>query len=133
MICRDAAGKALGANATVIVRSTANVEDLAGMSGAGLYDSVPNVALGRAGAFGGAVAEVWASLYTRRAVLSRRAAGLHLTILRNKENRGLGGALGGGGGAHTRITWALMFLPKSENNMTQHSVFQGFGRSSFLS
>ena len=57
------------------MRSSANVEDLAGMSGAGLYDSIPNVPAGDAGALGKAVAEVWASLYTRRAVLSRRAAG----------------------------------------------------------
>ena len=70
------AGKALGSNATVIVRSTANVEDLAGMSGAGLYDSIPNVALATSGAFEKALASVWASLYTRRAVLSRRAAGM---------------------------------------------------------
>ena len=69
------AGKALGSSATVIVRSTANVEDLAGMSGAGLYDSIPNVALNNSGAFDKALAGVWASLYTRRAVLSRRAAG----------------------------------------------------------
>ncbi len=69
------AGKALGSDATAIVRSTANVEDLAGMSGAGLYDSIPNVALGTSGAFEKALVTVWASLYTRRAVLSRRAAG----------------------------------------------------------
>ncbi|DBA93500.1 hypothetical protein WJX82_005630 [Trebouxia sp. C0006] len=69
-------GKALGNDATVIVRSTANVEDLAGMSGAGLYDSIPNIALGTSGAFEKALASVWASLYTRRAVLSRRAAGV---------------------------------------------------------
>ena len=72
------AGKALGSDATVIVRSTANVEDLAGMSGAGLYDSIPNIALASSGAFDQALAGVWASLYTRRAVLSRRAAGGHL-------------------------------------------------------
>lgn len=59
----------------MIVRSTANVEDLAGMSGAGLYDSIPNVALGDSGAFEKALTGVWASLYTRRAVLSRRSAG----------------------------------------------------------
>ena len=76
------AGKALGSDATVIVRSTANVEDLAGMSGAGLYDSIPNIALGTSGAFEKALASVWASLYTRRAVLSRRAAGQHLIYLR---------------------------------------------------
>ena len=69
------AGKALGSDATVIVRSSANVEDLAGMSGAGLYDSIPNVPLASSGAFETALTSVWASLYTRRAVLSRRAAG----------------------------------------------------------
>lgn len=69
------AGKALGNDATVIVRSTANVEDLAGMSGAGLYDSIPNIALSTSGAFEKALTGVWASLYARRAVLSRRAAG----------------------------------------------------------
>jgi phosphoglucan,water dikinase len=56
------------------VRSSANVEDLAGMSGAGLYESVPNVNASDTDGFGRAVARVWASLYTRRAVLSRRAA-----------------------------------------------------------
>ena len=56
-----------------IVRSSANVEDLEGLSGAGLYDSIPNVP---ANELGEAVAAVWASLYTRRAVLSRRAAGI---------------------------------------------------------
>ncbi|CAI5481687.1 unnamed protein product [Closterium sp. Yama58-4] len=64
------------ANARLIVRSSANVEDLAGMSGAGLYDSVPDVTLSEPASFGRAVASVWASLFTRRAVLSRRAAGV---------------------------------------------------------
>jgi phosphoglucan,water dikinase len=63
-------------NARLIVRSSANVEDLAGMSGAGLYESIPNVKLSEPESFGKAVAEVWASLYTRRAVLSRRVAGV---------------------------------------------------------
>ncbi|KAK3139710.1 hypothetical protein QOZ80_5AG0388410 [Eleusine coracana subsp. coracana] len=63
-------------NARLIVRSSANVEDLAGMSAAGLYDSIPNVSLCDPSAFGAAVGQVWASLYTRRAVLSRRAAGV---------------------------------------------------------
>lgn len=62
--------------ATLIVRSSANVEDLEGMSGAGLYESIPNVKLSEPESFGKAVAEVWASLYTRRAVLSRRVAGV---------------------------------------------------------
>ena len=57
----------------LIVRSSANVEDLAGMSAAGLYDSFPNISGDGVAA---AAARVWASLYTRRAVLSRRAAGV---------------------------------------------------------
>ena len=63
-------------NARLIVRSSANVEDLAGMSAAGLYESIPNVSLSNPIVFGNAVSRVWASLYTRRAVLSRRAAGV---------------------------------------------------------
>ncbi|EPS62661.1 hypothetical protein M569_12127, partial [Genlisea aurea] len=60
----------------LIVRSSANVEDLAGMSAAGLYESVPNIALSDPAAFRQVVARVWASLHTRRAVLSRRAGGV---------------------------------------------------------
>ncbi|QHO36485.1 Phosphoglucan, water dikinase [Arachis hypogaea] len=63
-------------NARLIVRSSANVEDLAGMSAAGLYESIPNVSPSNPTVFGSAVSQVWASLYTRRAVLSRRAAGV---------------------------------------------------------
>ncbi|KAL0323376.1 UNVERIFIED_CONTAM: Phosphoglucan, water dikinase, chloroplastic [Sesamum angustifolium] len=63
-------------NARLIVRSSANVEDLAGMSAAGLYESIPNVSPSNPIIFGHAIARVWASLYTRRAVLSRRAAGV---------------------------------------------------------
>lgn len=62
--------------ARLIVRSSANVEDLEGMSAAGLYESIPNVKLSEPESFGKAVAQVWASLYTRRAVLSRRVAGV---------------------------------------------------------
>ncbi|KAG2494284.1 hypothetical protein HYH03_007637 [Edaphochlamys debaryana] len=58
------------------VRSSANVEDLAGMSAAGLYESVVGVPADDPAAVGAAVASVWASLYTRRAVLSRRSAGV---------------------------------------------------------
>jgi phosphoglucan,water dikinase len=64
----------------LIARSSANVEDLAGLSGAGLYDSVPNVPFGSAAStcadLGAAVAKVWASLHTRRAVMARKAAGV---------------------------------------------------------
>ncbi|KAF9611021.1 hypothetical protein IFM89_026328 [Coptis chinensis] len=60
----------------LIAPSSANVEDLAGMSAAGLYDSIPNVHPSNPNIFGNAVARVWASLYTRRAVLSHHAAGV---------------------------------------------------------
>ncbi|XP_043719227.1 phosphoglucan, water dikinase, chloroplastic-like [Telopea speciosissima] len=63
-------------NACLIVRSSANVEDLVGMSAAGLYESIPNVSPSNPEVFGHAIGRVWASLYTRRAVLSRRAAGV---------------------------------------------------------
>ncbi|KAJ6814220.1 phosphoglucan, water dikinase, chloroplastic-like [Iris pallida] len=72
----EAIGKTLPTDARLIVRSSANVEDLAGMSAAGLYESIPNVSLSNPSVFGSAVSRVWASLYTRRAVLSRRAAGV---------------------------------------------------------
>ena len=67
---------AMPPGARCVVRSSANVEDLAGMSGAGLYDSITGVNAGDAAALGAAVASVWASLHTRRAVLARRAAGV---------------------------------------------------------
>ena len=44
------------------------------MSAAGLYESVVGVAASDPAAVAKAVGEVWASLYARRAVLSRRAA-----------------------------------------------------------
>lgn len=72
----ESLGRLFPSNACLIVRSSANVEDLAGMSAAGLYDSIPNVGFSNPTVFGNAISRVWASLYTRRAVLSRRAAGV---------------------------------------------------------
>ena len=71
------------------VRSSANVEDLAGMSAAGLYESVVGVPAADQGAVSKAVGAVWASLYSRRAVMARRCGG---------ESRGWGGGRGIGEG-----------------------------------
>jgi hypothetical protein len=45
------------------------------MSGAGLYESLAGIPAADPEALGRAVKGVWTSLYARRAVLSRRAAG----------------------------------------------------------
>jgi len=62
----------------VAVRSSANSEDLEKVSGAGLHDSVLGVDLKDRDALRRAVLQVWASLFTLRAVQSRHAAGLPL-------------------------------------------------------
>lgn len=74
--CAKKAVEHMAGTGIAIARSSANVEDLAGLSGAGLYDSIPNLKAGDATAVAAGIAEVWASLYSRRAVLSRRAAGI---------------------------------------------------------
>ena len=60
----------------LIARSSANVEDLKGMSGAGLYDSILHLDASSASNVADGIKKVWASLYTRRAVLSRHKAGI---------------------------------------------------------
>jgi phosphoglucan,water dikinase len=62
-----------GNGAPLIVRSSSNCEDLPEMAGAGLYESVANVAVT---GLASAVRTVWGSLWTRRAALSRRQAGI---------------------------------------------------------
>ncbi|MEJ2690371.1 MAG: PEP/pyruvate-binding domain-containing protein, partial [Deltaproteobacteria bacterium] len=67
----------------LMVRSSANSEDLESMAGAGLYESIANV---RPKAVAKAIRKVWASLWTKRAALSRRQAGIpqdavHMAIL----------------------------------------------------
>jgi len=83
----DEIGKAVteffGPNQRLAVRSSANGEDLEDLAGAGLYESVVNVL---PEAVPAAIAEVWASLWTRRATLSRAQAGipharLHMAVL----------------------------------------------------
>jgi phosphoglucan, water dikinase len=60
-------------DARVMVRSSANCEDLENMSGAGLYDSIANVSLWNSSDLEVAVRHVWASLWTERAASSRAA------------------------------------------------------------
>ena len=61
----------------LILRSSANVEDLEGLSGAGLYDSITNVPRDNLEAIDNAIKSVWASLFSRRAMLARAAVGIH--------------------------------------------------------
>jgi phosphoglucan, water dikinase len=61
-------------NSLLVVRSSANCEDVEGLAGAGLYDSVINVAPADVAS---AIRIVWSSLWTRRATLSRQQVGLH--------------------------------------------------------
>ena len=72
-----------GSDARLMVRSSANDEDLAKLAGAGLYESVANVP---PAGVAPAVRAVWASLWTRRAGLSRQQAGIpqtqaHIAVL----------------------------------------------------
>lgn len=72
-----------GPETRLAVRSSANGEDLENLAGAGLYESVVNVAIADVPR---AIGQVWASLWTRRAALSRAAAGipherLHMAVL----------------------------------------------------
>jgi len=67
----------------LIVRSSANCEDLEEFAGAGLYESVMNVLQAEVAS---AVRTVWSSLWTERAALSRREAGIphaqaHMAVL----------------------------------------------------
>ena len=62
-----------GINVRLMVRSSANCEDLKEMAGAGLYDSFANVSLS---GVEHAIAKVWASLWTKQAAVSRRQAGI---------------------------------------------------------
>ncbi len=72
-----------GKDAVLAVRSSANGEDLEQMAGAGLYDSVIGVGSTECAA---AIRRVWASIWTRRATLSRIQASIphehiHMAVL----------------------------------------------------
>ncbi len=69
----ERAASEFGGAARLMVRSSSNAEDLPGLAGAGLYESVANVAVAELPA---AIRRVWASLWSRAAVLSRQAAAI---------------------------------------------------------
>jgi phosphoglucan,water dikinase len=78
-----AAKKHFALQSRLMVRSSANCEDLEQLAGAGLYDSIANVAVDELAT---AIRKVWASLWTQRATLSRKQAGIahdqaHMAVL----------------------------------------------------
>ena len=54
------------------VRSSSTLEDLDKMAGAGLFDSILNVPLSDPKELRKAIVDVWLSLYTQRATISRK-------------------------------------------------------------
>lgn len=54
------------------VRSSSSMEDLEGQAGAGLYDSVLDVGCQSIEEIKRAMCQVWVSLFSKEAVLSRR-------------------------------------------------------------
>ncbi len=67
------AGWRFGPEARLMVRSSANCEDLEALAGAGLYESVANVPIS---GFCAALRTVFSSLWSFRAALSRKQAGI---------------------------------------------------------
>lgn len=79
----DRARAMFGSDAQLMVRSSANCEDLKRYSSAGLYHSVANVS---PAALPGAVRRVWASLWSPEAAVSRQKASIphteaHMAVL----------------------------------------------------
>lgn len=72
----ESIGKVFRAGTCVIVRSSSNMEDILGMTGAGLHDSIQNIDPSNPKTLSKAISDVWASLHTLRAVQARRAAGI---------------------------------------------------------
>ncbi len=67
--------KKFAVNERLMVRSSSSCEDLAATSGAGLYESIANVDPDR---IKQTLRKVWASLWTGRAILSRRQNGIRM-------------------------------------------------------
>ena len=54
------------------VRSSSTLEDLDKMAGAGLFDSILNIKFNDAAQLKRAIIDVWLSLHTQRAIISRK-------------------------------------------------------------
>jgi len=65
--------KKFSVNEKLVIRSSANCEDLMELTGAGLYDSIVNISSSEVE---NGIRKVWASLWTKRAVLARKRAGI---------------------------------------------------------
>ena len=65
-------GLKLSKDQLLAVRSSSTLEDLENMAGAGLYDSILNVRLADYQHPKDSIIDVWLSLYTKRATISRR-------------------------------------------------------------
>ncbi|TNV84808.1 hypothetical protein FGO68_gene14813 [Halteria grandinella] len=70
----------------VAVRSSSTLEDLKKLAGAGLFDSVLNIPVANPQALKSAIAQVWISLYTERAIQSRKQLSIpsqaaHMSVL----------------------------------------------------
>ena len=76
-IIREIIGKFLN-NESLIVRSSATFEDVEGVAGAGLYDSILSVLPSELDC---SITNVWASLWTQRAATSRRECDIHHNIV----------------------------------------------------
>ena len=59
-------------NSLVAVRSSSTLEDLKNMAGAGLFDSILNIPLSDMRYLRKAIVDVWLSLFTERAIISRK-------------------------------------------------------------
>ena len=62
----------IGSSSLLAVRSSSTLEDLDKMAGAGLFDSILNVNPKDIDHLKKAIRDVWLSLYTQRAIISRK-------------------------------------------------------------
>ena len=67
----DLMTKSLPKNCLLAIRSSSTLEDLPGLSGAGLYDSILNIPSDKPELISNAIISVWLSLFGTRAIVSR--------------------------------------------------------------